>query len=275
MTNKIEPYKDIAGIYEEIRPSYPEELIMDITVKTNLRTDDILLEIGAGTGKATIQFAKRGYMIKAVEIGEDMARILKAKCADYSNVTVDIASFEEWRNPDNQKYDMIYSAQAFHWIDKSIKYRKCYELLKEEGYLVLFWYNASNQKSDKTKELLKMIDMTVSKYIKDYYKDDCKPKRTEHDGVSKEDERINEIESSGLFEVVEKSTYTYKIDNNAAQHLKAMKSVPAIASKLDGIDDKIIEKMDFEIEEIINKHGGKITTIFAYNLYIAKKVSNR
>lgn len=54
-----------------------------------------------------------------------------------------------------------------------------------------------------------------------------------------------------------------------------MKSVPAIASKLDGIDDKIIEKMDFEIEEIINKHGGKITTIFDYNLYIAKRVLNR
>lgn len=54
MTSKIEPYKDIAGIYEETRPSYPDELINDIITKTNLKPDDRLLEIGAGTGKASV-----------------------------------------------------------------------------------------------------------------------------------------------------------------------------------------------------------------------------
>ncbi len=47
-----------------------------------------------------------------------MAEILRDKCADYSNVTIDVASFENWIFTEDQKYDMIYSAQAFHWINK-------------------------------------------------------------------------------------------------------------------------------------------------------------
>jgi trans-aconitate methyltransferase len=58
-----------------------------------------------------------------------MAEILRDKCADYSNVTIDVASFEEWKCNEDLKFDLIYSAQAFHWIDKNIKYKKCYELL--------------------------------------------------------------------------------------------------------------------------------------------------
>jgi ubiquinone/menaquinone biosynthesis C-methylase UbiE len=63
MNNKIEPYKGIAGIYEEIRPSYPDKLIKDVINITELQPNADILEIGAGTGKATIAFAHRGYHI--------------------------------------------------------------------------------------------------------------------------------------------------------------------------------------------------------------------
>ena len=66
MIKEVEPYKGIAGIYEEIRPSYPQKLIKDVINKANLKLSDTLLEIGAGTGKATIQFAEKGFKIDAV-----------------------------------------------------------------------------------------------------------------------------------------------------------------------------------------------------------------
>lgn len=82
-----------------------------------------------------------------------MAEILKGKCTKYSNVLVDVVPFEEWNCTDNEKYDMIYSAQAFHWIDKKVKYKKCHELLKDNGYHVLFWYNPYDDKLSVTKEI--------------------------------------------------------------------------------------------------------------------------
>ena len=268
----VEPYKGIASIYDEIRPSYPEKLIEDIIFKADLNLNDRLLEIGAGTGKATIQFAEKGFTINAIEIGEDMAEILKDKCANYPKITVDVASFEELDCHNTQKYDMIYSAQAFHWIDKNIKYKKCHELLKDNGYLILFWYSPSNDKLTTTKEIQKKIDLIVNKYVSDYFVDNGKPKRLEHDGVYKEDERKTEIESSGLFELVEKIEYTHETRNNSKQYLKVMKSVPAFASILDGLDDNIIDNMNKEIEEVINDNGGYLGTMFNFSLYITKKI---
>lgn len=48
--------------------SYPEKLIQDIISKTDLKLKDRLLEIGAGNGKATIQFAEKGYEIQIIEL---------------------------------------------------------------------------------------------------------------------------------------------------------------------------------------------------------------
>ena len=269
---KIEPYRGIAGIYEDIRPSYPERLIQDVISKTGLKLDDRLLEIGAGTGKATIQFADKGFRVHAIELGEDMAEILKDKCTQYPNVSVDVVPFEEWNCPDNEKYDMIYSAQAFHWIDKKIKYKKCHELLKDNGYLVLFWYNPCNDKLPATKEIEEKVDKIIEKYVSKYFVNKEKPERRIHDGVSNNDERKAEIEASGLFDLVEKKEYTQEVKNNPSQYLKAIKSVPAFASILDGLDDKTIEEMDNEIIEVINNHGGYISSLFKFSLYITKKI---
>lgn len=268
----IEPYKGIAGIYDEVRPSYPERLIEDIICKADLKLTDRLLEIGAGTGKATMQFAEKGFAINAIEIGEDMAEILKDKCAYFPKVAVVVTSFEDWECDSNQKYDMIYSAQAFHWVDKKIKYKKCHELLKDNGHLILFWYNPSNDKLLATKIIQEKIDSIVNRYVSNYFVDNGKPQRREHDGVYKEDERKTEIESSGLFELVEKIEYVHETTNNAKQYLKVMKSVPAFASILDALDDETIYNMNNEIEDVINDHGGRVGTLFNFSLYITRKI---
>jgi SAM-dependent methyltransferase len=268
---KIEPYKGIAGIYEEIRPTYPEKLIEDIITKTGLKQNAILLEIGAGTGKATIPFAARGFTIHANEIGEDMAEILRDKCADYPNVSVDVIPFEEWQAPGNQKFDMIYCAQAFHWIDKSVKYHKCHNLLKDGGHLVLFWYNPITEKLPESQAIEAEVNQIIQKYITDYSADHGIPERRAHDGVSDNDERKAEILESGLFDLVEKLEYTNEIRNNPSQYLKAMKSVPAFASVLDRLEEEVTGKLEDEITGVINRHGGYSGTLFQFTLYLAKR----
>lgn len=272
MSKKLEPYKGISVIYDEIRPSYPEELIQDIILKTGLKLNHRLLEIGAGTGKATLQFAQKGYAIDAVELGEDMAEILKEKSRLYPNVSVDIASFEAWTPKGNEKYDMIYCAQAFHWLDGSVKYKRCAELLKDEGYLVLFWYNPYSDDSIKAIERDQQLEEVISHYDNRPLFSSKQPERREHSGVSTDDERKREIEASCYFKLVEKIEYKAAKRNTAEQYLKARKSVPAFASLLDRLDEKTIEKLESEIQQIINSCGGYVDTFFNYSLYIAKKI---
>ena len=269
---KNEPYKGIATIYEKVRPSYPEKLIQDVISKTGIELSDKLLEIGAGTGKATIQFAEKGFRIHAIELGEDMAEILKEKCIEYPKVSLEVTSFEKWNFENYKKFDVIYCAQAFHWLDTNIKYKKCHELLNSHGYLVLFWYNTDEAELDETKIIDEKVEKIVQKYVADYFIDKGKPKRRTHLGMSNKDEREAEIEASGLFEMIEKIEYTQEIKNNAQQYLQAKKTVPTFATILDGLDDKNIKKMENEIEEVINSHGGYVGTLFKFSLYINKKI---
>ena len=68
----------VADTYEENRQDYPAELIDDILALSGIQQDGEILEIGCGPGNATIPFAKRGYKITAIELGEHLATTLCA-----------------------------------------------------------------------------------------------------------------------------------------------------------------------------------------------------
>lgn len=64
--------------------------------KTNISDDGKLLEIGAGTGQATIKFAQKGFNIHCIELGKNLAEILRKNTIDH-DVTIDILPFEDWK----------------------------------------------------------------------------------------------------------------------------------------------------------------------------------
>jgi trans-aconitate methyltransferase len=122
----------VAELYDRARPSYPEALIDDVLA---LAGPGPALEVGAGTGKATIQFAARGCRVLALEPSPAMAAIARRNCP---GVTVEQAEFERWE-PAGRSFGLIYSAQAWHWIDPAIRFRKARELLGDGGLLAPFW----------------------------------------------------------------------------------------------------------------------------------------
>ena len=56
-------YNTIAETYDANRPDYPASMIVDIVEAGNLSETSKLMEIGAGTGKATTDFLSRGFSI--------------------------------------------------------------------------------------------------------------------------------------------------------------------------------------------------------------------
>ena len=86
--NRANHWDEVAWAYEEARPSYPNQLIEDIIAGALLAPGDSLLEIGAGTGKATVQLAEKGFWIHCVEPGQNLADILIKKCGCRGRVEV-------------------------------------------------------------------------------------------------------------------------------------------------------------------------------------------
>jgi len=61
-------FDDAAESYHRARPDYPERLFDDLVSLAGLRSGGDLLEIGCGTGKATLPLARRGLRITCLEL---------------------------------------------------------------------------------------------------------------------------------------------------------------------------------------------------------------
>jgi len=102
------------------------------------------LEIGCGTGQATLPLARRGYRLLGVELGANLAAVARTKLADYTNARVLACSFEAWP-VEQEAFDLVVSATAFHWVDPRVRYRKSAQALRPDGSLALIWNRADTE----------------------------------------------------------------------------------------------------------------------------------
>ena len=132
-------FDTVAARYHEARPDYPEALYDTLTGLARLAPDaDEILEIGCGTGKATLPLARRGFAITAVELGAALAAEARRNLAAFPKVTVVNADIEDWQPPRPGMFGLVFAATAWHWIDPARRYHTAWELLKPEGHLA-FW----------------------------------------------------------------------------------------------------------------------------------------
>ena len=145
-------------LYEDVRPGYPEELIQDVLDISGLNDHSSILEVGCGTGKATRSFAERGYELVCLDIGADLIAVAKEKLKVFPNVSFVEHAFEEWES--DEKFDLIISATAFHWVDPKVRYLKASAVLKSKGFLAVF----SNQHVQKDEGFFAESQTLYDKY---------------------------------------------------------------------------------------------------------------
>ncbi|MGA8544359.1 MAG: methyltransferase domain-containing protein [Mycobacterium sp.] len=115
--------------YDTHRPRYPDQLIDDV-VASGVRR---VVDVGAGTGIASMQFAERGIDVLAVEPDIRMAAVAQSK-----GVPVEIATFEQWE-PAGRRFDRVVFAASFHWVDPAVALPKIRGILSDRGQLALMW----------------------------------------------------------------------------------------------------------------------------------------
>ena len=96
-----------------------------------------MLEIGPGTGQATVPMLDRGAAVTAIEPGASLARRLGERTVGRA-IEIVVSKFEGATFTEGS-FDLAASATAFHWVDTAVGLRRCADALVDGGYLALWW----------------------------------------------------------------------------------------------------------------------------------------
>jgi trans-aconitate methyltransferase len=117
-----------AADYQRTRPVCPPQLFDDLIDRAGLAAGDRVIEIGCGTGQATVPLARRGLAVTAIELGAELAAVARQRLAAFPAAEVVTCSFEDWE-PDGIRAGAVVAVTSLHWIDPQLRYAKPYVLL--------------------------------------------------------------------------------------------------------------------------------------------------
>ena len=263
-------FDEIAVNFDKYRWDYPAELFADAIQYSGGTNGKRAIEIGAGTGKATTPFLDAGYAVTAVEMGASLTEFLQDKFKGYENMNVITSTFEDARLDDNS-YDLIYAASAFHWIDAEVGCPKVWRLLKNGGAFVLFRNNVYRQEGNSIDAAL---DAAYEQYYYSYYPRYDRPvglsKMTYGDFLKPEEIhrgfRFNSLERFGFTDITMK-LYDGSRVYEADEYLSLMDTM----SDHRAMPEKDRAALYAGIKDAILRHGGQLELKFIFQLYMGRK----
>ena len=127
-------FNQAAELYDRARPGYLPALFDELAGVAGVGPGCRVLEIGCGTGQATVPLAERDCRIVAVELGAAMAAVARRNLARFPAVEVAVAAFQDWPLPP-EPFDVVVAATAWHWLDPAVRVAKAAAALRPGGTL--------------------------------------------------------------------------------------------------------------------------------------------
>ena len=254
-----------ASIYEEVRPSYPDKLIDDIIELSGINDGHRILEIGAGTGKATAMFASRGQSVLAVEPGDEMAAIAEKKFQFNPKIQIERSKFEDWDDR-GERFGIVAAAQSFHWVDPAIKYHKSAAVLKPGGYIALFWNTAYGL----DREIWKQLNAIYREFFQGeqafFLREQAEP-MSPNEGIEASIAKKNkELGDSGKFKKSKTLSYDWSRDYIRPEFLKLLNTF----SDHRVLDAGIRDRLFIKVGDYIDSLGGTIAYPYKTMLHLAE-----
>jgi SAM-dependent methyltransferase len=251
-----------SSLYDEVRPGYPDDLFDDVVSLSGILPAGRILEIGCGTGQATVPFARRGYRILCIELGENMAAVARRNLEGYPQAEVRTGAFEESTLQEGA-FDLAISATAFHWLDPAVAYPKAATALRDGGSLALFWnVHVHSDASEGFFEAAQRIYEREAPEIvgPEDYKGLPRPHQVP--------DRTEEIQNTSLFDGITTRHYRWDETYDSWGYLRVLSTYSGHRSLNDDTRDRLFRGI---ADLIDHSFDGRIVKGYLTTLYVAKR----
>jgi SAM-dependent methyltransferase len=252
-------FEEVPELYDRARPLYPPELFEDLAAYAGLEAGSRVLEIGCGTGQATLPLAERGLEVVCVELGAGLAAIARRRLARFPRVEVVHALFEDWE-AEEASFDAAVAFTAFHWVDPDVKYAKPARLLRPGGELgVAETDHVQVEGGDPFwAEVQADYDAVVPS------DENRPPPRPEEVG----DLRA-QIEETGLFGDVEVRRYLADVTYSAEEYIGVLDTYSPNRAMEPAKRERLFELIRWRVEA---QSGGRVRKTYLFTLNLARRL---
>jgi len=251
---------DVAN-YERARPPYPQELFDCVSRTCGIGPGTRILEIGPGTGQATLRLLDLGAHVVAIEPGHNMVERLRARVegrpCEVVESTFEAAQID--RQVDGP-YDIAVAATSFHWVDPSIAIPKLAGLLRVEGWLAL-WWNVHGALHGHDDEFGAAVGQIAARF-------QTKERRTATPYPFDIDARVADLTAGGHFEVADHVVLPWTWVHDSAS-IRALFASFSDWSTLPEPDRT--QALDAVAAVVDERFGGTITRDYTTVLFVARR----
>ena len=124
-----------AELYQQVRPNYPQEIVVWLQDRLQLGESSTVADIGSGTGKFLPYLLQTQAKVLAVEPVTAMLQQLQQK---YPDVECIQASSDQLPLENGSVHAMS-CAQSFHWFSNIETLTEMHRVIADSGYLGLIW----------------------------------------------------------------------------------------------------------------------------------------
>ncbi len=251
-------FNQAARDYDAVRPGYPDQLIEDIVALSAIPAGGRILEIGCGTGQATLPFARRGYAIRCLDIGADLVAIAREHCRPYPNVDFEVAAFEDWEAQDAE-FDLVMAATAWHWVPPAIGHPKAARILRPGGAIAIFENNHPKPYTG----FFEANQPIYSSIVPEWEQPDTRPAPAERGQTT-----AVWLERTGLFEPIVERRYSWSKDYSREEYTQLLNTYSDHLS----LEPERRARLYAALGDLIDtEFGGIVTRPYLSILYLARK----
>ena len=165
MTTNAERFTGRVEDYERYRMRFPKEVLEVLRLRCGLRAEDLVADIGAGTGMLAELFLEAGNRVVAVEPNAEMRAACERLRMQYGGLRVMDATAEETGLRD-AAVDLVSGGRAVHWFDVEKATAEFARVLRPGGWVVL----VTNRRAQDGTEQASAYEAVLMEHGTDYEK---------------------------------------------------------------------------------------------------------
>lgn len=242
-------YTNLAEAYLR-RPEYAPDAIKEMLSRAGARPGDAACDVGAGAAHLTLELAKFGLHVWAVEPNDAMRANGIERTKAYPNVQW-FEGVGEDTGMEASKFGLVTFGSSFNVCDRQQALAETSRILKDGGYFACMWNHR-----DLDDPLQMQIEEVIKKNIADYSY-----------GTRREDQ-TGAIERSGLFEPVEFISGQVKHQMLAEDFIEGWKSHGTVYRQSPEVFEKIVSEIRQVVEAL---HQETVMVPYTTRIWMARK----